>query len=102
MKPSANPTNISGDGTATGLGSRSVERIKLQVFPPIEGSRLDDATLRRRWPGVAIWKQLVEKMRGDIGVESSAGAGSTFWFTAELPKQSKNQRQIAAKAALVR
>jgi two-component system, sensor histidine kinase and response regulator len=37
--------------------------------------------------GTTISKQLVEMMQGAIGVTSSEGRGSTFWFTLTLPKQ---------------
>ncbi len=64
--------------TDTGPGI-SPENLRL-LFTPFERLSADQSNVEGTGLGLALAKRLVELMKGQIGVESIVGQGSTFWI----------------------
>jgi signal transduction histidine kinase/ActR/RegA family two-component response regulator len=68
----------------TGVGVAPADQAR--IFEPFEQG--DDATAAARSGsglGLAINRLLVRAMGGEVGMQSTPGQGSLFWFTARLP-----------------
>jgi len=78
----------------TGIGI--TQEVQDEIFDRF--TQADGSTTRRfggSGLGLTISKQLIEALDGEIGLDSTPGAGSTFWF--ELPFKKQSEKTVASE-----
>ena len=85
----------------TGIGIAPADMDRLFV----DFAQLDQSPTRRhggRGLGLALVKRIVTRMRGDVGVRSTVGEGSEFWFDVPLSSGGAQHTSHAQSAAVAR
>ena len=89
VRSPAGASRIRCEVADTGIGIDETNlRMIFDQFAQVENFKPD---VRGVGLGLSICKQLVELMGGEIGVTSTLGSGSTFWF--EIPLQASKQTE---------
>jgi PAS domain S-box-containing protein len=82
--------------TGRGIAPESLDRL----FTPFERLGAEHTGIEGTGIGLAVSRGLVEAMAGEIGADTSLGAGSTFWFELPLDPQQRQAEVGAPSEAL--
>ncbi len=87
-----NALRIEVGDTGRGIAAEQMS----QLFKPFERIAASEHAIEGTGIGLALVRQLVNAMGGEVGADSESGIGSTFWFT--LPLASAAAEKDASQA----
>ena len=86
----AERVRIKVSDTGAGLSQDDIDRL----FQPFERLSADKGPVEGTGIGLVITKRLMELMHGEVGVESTPGAGATFWVELNVVAGEKSDGEV--------